>query len=94
MASDLASLRKSSNVHSEGDPPPPAQAVPSTSVVDRGGRDPSVNHMLLPPVGGGMEPVGEPRPTKACPMVQSESLDFADRSRKRGLKKARTCARR
>ena len=71
MASDLASLRKSGNsnvaqVHSDC-VPPPAHDVSPSSVVDLCDRDPPVNPMLCPLVGGGSVPVGESCPTLACP---------------------------
>ena len=87
MASDLAALRKpvQVGVHSES-VPPPTLALPSSSVVDYCDRDPSVNPMLLPLVGGGEVPEGESCPTLACPEAKQESLAFddnLDRGRKR-----------
>ena len=82
MASDLAALRRGNDeVHSES-VPPPSLAVPPTSGVEARSADPSVSRMILSPVEGCAEPVGEPSPTEACPRIQQETL-LADRSRKR-----------
>ena len=87
MASDLAAFRKRAVdsqpcAHSES-VTPPTQVLPQSSVVDICDRYPSVNPMLLPPVGGGEAPKGESCPTLACTVVIPESLGLAvERGRK------------
>ena len=81
MATDVATMMKDRQVHSES-APPPSRSVPLTPVVDSG-CDPAAHRSNPLPVDGSPVLSGEPCPTGSCPVVQSETYDELDRSRKR-----------